>query len=194
MTKKIANCILTVTLLLSACEEPREQRDLYNEMFDWSINIPENFERVNAEDWEKIRSRGLDAIEDSHDEEVQDRAVTIFTFRDGEMNYLESNYQPYDIDVDGPYLRTTREVNQILYKTFQDQLPNTTIDSSYSVEKISDLDFQTFSLKITFPNQVSLNSIMYSRLFNNKELTVNILYVDSLAGSKMKKVWQNSIF
>lgn len=196
MAKKLFCYFLLVASVVGfhSCEQPREPRDLHNDLFNWSIDIPDSFEKVNSKELEQLKAKGRDALEDSFSENIEDKSTTIFTFKKGELNYMESNYQPYDTGVDGSYLHSTREVNKTLYTTFQEQMPGMQIDSSSSIEKISELEFQAFTLTITFPNNVSLNSKMYSRLFNDKELTVNIMYVDSLAGAEMINVWQNSIF
>lgn len=73
-------------------------------------------------------------------------------------------------------------------------MPNAVIDSSSSVEKISDLEFQAFKMKIDFPNGMTMHSLMYSGLFDKKEFSVNILYVDEKLGEKMINAWTNSKF
>jgi len=49
-------------------------------------------------------------------------------------------------------------------------------------------------MEVTYPNDMIMNLLMYSRLFDDQEFTVNIMYVDKQKGKKMLKSWQNSKF
>jgi hypothetical protein len=195
MRKSILS-ILILSLFLISCngQTKSDPKKLYNEDFKWTIVIPENFNNVSPEDWAKMQNKGADAIENTYGEEVVNQAKTIFVFKNADFNYLESNYQPFDVEVDGDYLESCKNVNEILYETFKSQMPNAVIDSSSSVEKISGLDFQTFKMKIDFPNGMTMHSFMYSRLFDKKEFSVNIMYVDDKQGEKMVNAWTNSKF
>ena len=187
---------LILSLILSCCngQTKTAPKTLYNEDFKWTITIPKNFNNVSSKDWEKMQNKGVDAIENTYDEEVVNQTEIIFVFKNADFNYLESNYQPFDLEIDGDYLESCKNVNEILYKTFKNQIPNAVIDSSSNVETISDLEFQTFKMKIDFPNGMTMHSFMYSRLFDKKEFSVNIMYVDVKQGEKMIQAWTNSKF
>lgn len=187
---------LILSLLLTSCkgQTKTDPKILYNEDFKWTIVIPENFINVSPSDWAKMQNKGADAIESTYGEEVINQSKTIFVFKNADFNYLESNYQPFDIEVDGDYLESCKNVNEILYETFKTQMPNAIIDSTRTVEKISGLDFQAFKMKIDFPNGMTMHSFMYSRLFDKKEFSVNIMYVDNKQGEKMINAWRNSKF
>lgn len=170
------------------------KREIYNKDFGWKITIPENFENVSEDDWTKMQNKGADAIEKTFDEEVINQAKIIFVFKSDQLNYFESNYQPFDVAVDGDYLESCKNIHEILLETFRTQMPKAKIDASRTVEKIDNLEFQTFKMKIEYPNKMVLNVLMYSRLFNNKEFTVNIMYVDNTKGQMMSDAWENSRF
>lgn len=187
---------LFLLLLLSSCtgQTKTEPKTLYNEDFKWTITIPENFINVSPQEWAKMQNKGLDAVENTYGEEVINQAKIIFVFKNADFNYMESNYQPFDVEVDGDYLESCKGVNEILFETFKTQMPNAKIDSISSVEKISNLNFQTFKMKINFPNGMTMHSQMYSRLFDKKEFSVNVMYVDEKQGGKMIEAWTKSKF
>lgn len=194
--KKIILTSFILLLLFSGCNSQTKSapKKLYNEDFKWSIIIPENFNNVSPAEWGKMQNKGAEAIENTYGEEVENQSKTIFVFKNADFNYLESNYQPFDVNVDGDHLESCKMVNEILYETFVTQMPNAVIDSVSTVEKISGLEFQTFKMKIDFPNGMTMRSLMYSRLFDAKEFSVNIMYVDEKQGEKMIKAWTNSKF
>ncbi|WKK78118.2 hypothetical protein QYS49_14355 [Marivirga salinae] len=110
------------------------------------------------------------------------------------MNYLDSNYQPYDGKGGRYYVKSCKYVNDLLFQAWKAQVPNAVIDSSTSVQMISGLAFQTFKIEISYPQGITVHSLSYSRLFDKKEFSVNILYVDRKQGEKLINAWQNSVF
>ena len=73
-------------------------------------------------------------------------------------------------------------------------MPGIKIDTISTVEKIDNLEFQKFKMKIVYPNKMVFNVIMYSRLFGKREFSVNIMYVDDRKGQLMLEAWKNSKF
>jgi len=164
------------------------------EEFNWTLDIPENFEPINQKEWNKTLKKGIDAIENTFDEKVDNQAVTIFTYKNGQFNNFEANWQPFDVEIDGEYLETYSEVNKMLYQTFETQMPKAKLDSISSTQKISGLQFQRFDITIDFPNGMKMKSIGFSRLFDKKEFTMNITSVDEKIGKKMLDAFLNSTF
>jgi len=191
--------LLLLMVMIQSCtgqttQTTTKKQEIYNKDFNWKITIPENFESLNAEQWEKMQNRGAEAIEKTYGEEIINQAKTIFVFKSDQMNYFESNYQPFDTETDGNFVESIKNVGDILYQTFVAQMPNTKIDTTYTTEKIDNLVFQTYKIRLTYPNKMVLNVFMFSRLFDKKEFTVNIMYVDKLKGEKMLDCWRKSKF
>ena len=195
MRKSILNCIVLL-LLFSSCnsQTKSDSETLKIEEFNWTVNIPENFEPINQEEWNKTLKKGTNAIEDTFEQEIENQAVTIFTYKSGQFNNFEANWQPFDIKIDGEYMETYSEVNKMLYETFETQIPKAKLDSISSIQKVSGLDFQRFDITIDFPNGIRMKTIGFSRLFGKKEFTMNITYVDEKIGKKMLKAFMNSKF
>lgn len=186
--------ILSIIIFQNCLGQTSPKKEIYNDDFKWSITIPENFENVSAEEWTKMQNKGADAVEKTFDEEIVNRTKTIFVFKSDQLNYFESSHQPFDTLIDGNYLESCIAVNNILLETFKAQMPGVKIDTQRSVEKIDNLEFQKFEVKATYPNNMVLTILMYSRLFGKNELAVNIMYVDSEKGEKMIDNWKKSKF
>ena len=184
-----------VFLIQSCTGQSNIEKVVFNEDFNWTITIPKNFENVSAKEWKKMQNKGADAIEKTFEEEVDASQVkTIFVFRSGQHNYFESNYQPFDTEIDGDYFETFEAVSEILYETFKAQIPGAKIDKKITVENIDNLEFQTLKIKIEYPNKMVMNMLMFCRLFDKKEFTVNIMYVDEAKGKQMLDSWKKSKF
>jgi hypothetical protein len=126
----------------------------------------------------KMQNRGADAIKKTYGAEVANRTTTIFAFKNDQFNYFEANYQPFDTATDGNFLESVREVNKLLFGTFEAQMPGAKLDSVSSKETIDGKVFHVFRTTITIPGKIVMESLMYSRLFGNKEFTVAIFTVD----------------
>lgn len=189
----LLTCLLVSVQFCVAQTTP--QKEFYSKEFKWRISIPANFETMTNEEMDRLKNKGAAAIEKTYDEKVDvDGAKVIFMFRSDKMNYFESNYQPFDPAVDGDYLETNKSVCDVLYNTFTTQMPGVKVDTTRTVEKIDNLSFQTYRMKIEYPNKLVLYGVMYSRLFDKKEFSVNIMYVDEEKGKVMINAWKTSKF
>lgn len=192
--KKITFLIFTILLIFQNCSGQTSDNKFYNKDFKWSIVIPPNYLKVSQEEWSKKQQRGKVAIEKTIGQEIINEAKIIFVFKADDMNYFEANYQPYDPQIDGDYLESVKMVNNTLYQTFKQNIPNAKIDTLSTTEKINNLVFQKSETKIHLPNNMILTTIMYNRLFDKREFTVNLIFVDPKRGKEMLEAWKNSIF
>lgn len=171
-----------------------KNNELYFKDFKWHVTIPAGFESVPAEVWQKNQQRGKEAVEDTYDAKVVNKAKIIFVFRSDQVNYFESNYQPFDPEVDGSYAESCKGVEEILYTTFKTQMPDVKLDSSTTKETIDGLSFHVFKMSVHYGNGMTLNLNMFSRLIGKNEFTVNVMYVDKKKGDMMLKAWRESKF
>ena len=195
MRATILTLLITFTFFQS-CEGQTKptSKEFFNRDFKWKIQIPKGFESVPAEEWLKLQNRGADAIEKTYDAKVENKSTTIFVFVSDQLNYFESNYQTFDDKTYGSYLESFRDVNNILYGTFEAQMPNAILDSASSRETIDGRLFYTFQLVITIPDKIVMEFLMYSRLFGDREFTVNIMTVNKEKQRILLKAWRNSKF
>lgn len=164
--------------------EPTKSGTLHYKDFNWTIAIPEGYREVSMEEWKQTQKLSAAAL----------GAEMIVVLKNGKYNLLEANYTPYDESTDGDYLTTYRETTESIYQTFRTLIPDATIDSVSGEEIISGLKFQTHSITLTLHNGRKIYSIMYSRLFDKKDFTINFTYVDEEEGNKMISAWRNSRF
>jgi len=184
--------VFFTTLSLYAQAEPG--KEYFYKPLKWKILIPEGTKSVSNEEWDKLEQKGAAAIEKTYGEKVENNATTLFVVKYDDLNYFEANQQPYDSIADADYPAYFQGVNDVLYETFKEQIPNGNIDTSSSQELIAGLLFQKFRLSIGLPNNIVIRLLMYSRPFGDKEFTVNIMYVDEEKGIRMMSAWKKSTF
>lgn len=194
MRTKYFSILSLLFLAINSYSQNSLKKELFNPIFNWKITIPENFEYVSAEEVNKLKVAGEEAVEKTYGEEMINQSKQIFAFNSGKFNYFESSYQPFDVTIDGDYITTCKSVNNILYETINSQMPGSKIDTTFTKEIIDKLEFQKFNLRVQLPNGIIMNMIMYSRLFDKKELAVNIIYIDDKKGKQMLESWKQSTF
>ena len=184
---KFQKLITPIFFLIVGCQNryTSQPENKTIEQFGWTITIPKNFRFLDDNEWGKIEKKGEAAIEKTFDAELINEAKTIFAYKNGQLNTLESNWQPFNMEIDGDYISSCYEVNAMVFQTMEAQIPNVKIDSSSSIQKIDGLDFHRFDMKIDLPNGIKMTTVGLNRLFGKKDLTINITYVDKKVGDVM---------
>ncbi len=186
--------ILFIAISFTAAAQVEAGKEFHYKPFNWRIIIPKGTNVVSEQEWNRLEQKGAEAIEKTFGEKIESNASTLFVVKYDDMNYFEANQQPYDSITDPDYPAYFRSVNEVLYETFKEQIPNGTIDTASSEELIAGLLFQKFRISIGLPNNMVIRLFMYSRPFADKEFTVNIMYVDEEKGIRMMSAWKNSTF
>lgn len=166
----------------------------YSPEFKWKIQIPEGFEKVDHEEWARFQGKGEQALEKTVGQDIINHSKTIFVVKSGNFNYLETNYQPFDTKTDGSYEEANAFINDIVYKSFKENMPNAKVTNTRTKEKINNLLFYKNTFEIALPNGISMKMLMFSRLFGKKDFSVNIMFMDPKKGEEMLTAWKNSIF
>lgn len=194
--KHFCTLFIATILFLSGCKSPTETKPtlIYNKEFKWTIAIPAGFDTVSTEKLDEMQQRGMAAMEQTHNMALENHSKNIFIFQSDQFNYFQSNYQPFDTSVDSNYQATFKAVNDLVYETFQAKLGEDRVDSIYSTQIISGLEFQCIKMLIKLPDNRMLNLYMYNRLFGSKELSVNIIAVDKQKEKELLDVWLHSKF
>lgn len=196
--KQLLLMVLVAAAVFSGCGQQEKKAKetetvLYNKEFDWMIAIPAGFDSMTKEEVRIMQGRGVKAMEDTYDIDIEQKGGTIFAYKNGLTNLFHSNWQPFD-SADGNYEDGYRAVNNMIYRTFETQIPGAKLDSSSSTEKISGMEFKVFKVEINLPNNPALDCWYFRRLFGRKELLVNITSSDQEHGTALLKAWRSSNF
>ncbi|MBX2907671.1 MAG: hypothetical protein KF744_16620 [Taibaiella sp.] len=167
---------------------------VYDTNFKWTITIPENFEKVSPEEWANLQRKGQAAVEETYEKKIANYSKNIFVFKKDKAHYIEANWQPYDTKVDGNYKESLKAIVSILYETFSTQVPGIKIDTTFNTENIDGMQFEVAHIRIPIPETYTLSLDMFSRLFDNRDFTVNIMYIDKTKGMQMLDALRNSKF
>ncbi|GAA4210704.1 hypothetical protein GCM10022289_38470 [Pedobacter jeongneungensis] len=192
--------LLVFMLILQSCQQQKspeqslsiKKRVFYNKDFKWEIAIPENFEEVSAAEREKKQEMGANKLKDNYGDNVEFKGNNIFLFKNEQANYLEALYEPFSSS-DRDYSRSFKDVNKMIYETLKNPAVSK-LDSSSTLEVIDGLKFYTFKIGVDYQNKTTMHWCIYSRLFDKKAFTVNIITIDTAKERILLDSWRNSKF
>lgn len=171
------------------------KNEFYSKEFRWKILIPAGFESESAEQYEALHKNGAAELEKSLNGKIKDQSKQICSFKNEKFNYFEANEQPFDAKTEAEYLTICKNVDDLLYNNFKKQTgDDAKIDTTLSIEKIDGLAFQCFKLQMISNDEIIMNMFTYSRLFNKKEFTVAIVFINKEKGDLILDAWRNSKF
>jgi hypothetical protein len=166
------------------------------EEFGWTMTIPEGFEVVAPKDWEKHRYNGLEIIEDYINEDLDEAlniTEVIYVINSGDHNVLEVNKQPYDTAIDGDPVENDKFLAEVLSEAFKQKIPDAIIETKFSSEELNGKLFRKTTMVLK-KDKFQFVSYMYSKIFDDTELTINIMYINPLKGMQMVKALKASTF
>ncbi len=195
-------CLSLVTLHVQGQSNSKKQVDegyikgntYHSKEIGWSIQIPNDWEIVSNESSEANDQRGKEAIEKSTGLQIDVSTLKhLISFKKDIFNNLSSTTEPFKEEYTGEYEENCKAVNDILYQTFTDNGIKT--DSSSGKAIIQGLEFQTYHSILYAPGgEIVMQQMMYSRLINGYDFSVNINYNNEADKKTMTDVWEKSVF
>lgn len=161
----------------------------------WTIILPSDFKEISITEGEVLEQKGIDHMEKALDEELDNLlpVKNIFSMRKTAFDFFEANILPYKPS-DGNYEDALKNVWDVMNTSYKNMVAEGKVKIENTTEIVGGLKFYKNTVIIELPNKMTMHTHMYSRLFGNKDLTVNILYVDKGTGERLMKSWHSSIF
>jgi hypothetical protein len=191
---RLAVILFSFQSLICAAQSPAGGQTVYDKDFKWTISIPKGFERLSDSAEAKMQQKGVAAIEGAYNGKVVNKARVICAFKSDQLHYFEANSQPNEDAKNGGYDQSFKQVSDVLYHTFEVNMPKVRLDSSYSREIVAGKEFHVFQVAIHITPEVTMHMLMYSRMFGEREFSVNMLYVKEEIGKQLLAAWRKSHF
>jgi hypothetical protein len=193
---RYAKTILTTHILLMASFSFSQKPVVYffSEV-GLTLYIPSDFKVLDAEKNEANNQKGLKMLEESNHVSVDiSQTKTLIAARKSIMDYYNVTITPYDLKKDGSYQAATKQVNDMVYKTFHEKLPNAKIDTATGVKNIGGLTFKEFRMKIQIDEKVTMSMGMLARYYKGYDLGMSYLYTDDITKGQIQSILQSCKF
>jgi len=193
---KLPLFFLFAITLFSSCsgQDSTKKNELVISDFNWKLKIPEFLISENKDEWKKAQDRGKKGIEDTYNVELKNKVKTIFIFKSQDQSFFEVTSEKFNPEMASDYIATCKRMNDIFYNSIVTQVPNAKVDTVQTVETIDNIQFQTLTTKMSFPNGLTKNAIMFRSLFTDTELTVSVMFNNEQTGRQIIEAIKNSSF
>lgn len=196
--KQLLFTVSVLAALICGCGQQdktneKKEKTVYNKEFGWTMTIPAGFDSMSVEEIRRVEGTGIEAMEKTHDMDIENRGATILAFRSNQTTYFNSSRQPFDTAADGNYEEGFYLLNKMIYRTFRTQMPAADLDSSSTKETISGLEFLLFRVRVSLASDTT-ECLYYRRLFGKKELVVNIASANKKEQAAALTAWRDSKF
>lgn len=199
--KFLSLLVLSLALLSCGQQAPPAQkqaasaskREIYDATFKWTVDIPDHFEDVGKAERLRKQEQGANKLKEKYKDGIEFKGENIFLFKSDQYNYFEALYEPFDQAVHGPYAKSFVTVNKMIFESLKNP-PGNKLDSASSEETVGGLKFHTFKISVDYRNGPVMNWWIYSRLFDKKAFTVNIITIDTAKEKTLLNAWRSSKF
>ncbi|MCJ0742049.1 hypothetical protein [Pedobacter montanisoli] len=185
MKSNFIKILLFFTCLALSCRNDKKpaqtsvkdnERQYYNAIIGWHIDIPQGYKQTHENSLKLNDENGKNAVKQNYNTEVNtDSIMHLLSFQRNQFNLFDSTIKKFDVKRDGDYLKNNAATQKMLYDIYAAQ--KIRIDTSSFTQKISDVPFQVFNIKIYGPNgSVVMQQQMYAALIKGYDLGINISF------------------
>ena len=186
--------ICSITLIRCNIASKEKEYKFYE--IGWTIKVPLYFDIIDSMQAKEEDVEGKGIIEkNTVNVKFTNTSKRLLYFRKGNANELSCTIRHYDTIKEGSYAEHIQLVRNTLYNAFKQALEaNATIDTSSSKEKIDNIRFDRFQIKIIRSSAKDLTSYFYSRSISGYSVAIVVSYENEKIGEKIISVLNSSKF
>jgi hypothetical protein len=161
----------------------------------WETQLPSDWHMQTKDETKKLNETGKKAIEESTGTSVDMSTLKeLVNLKKDVFNSFLSTIEKYDQDSSGNYDKHNDAVDQLMKDTYTGK--KIKFDSKEGNEKIDNIDFHTFEIKIYKPgsDEVLLNQKMYSALLKGYDFSMVMNYNNDADKQTLLKIIEDSKF
>lgn len=191
--KPIITALLLIITLLSAAQDTTKT---YNfKEIGWTIKLPAGFKELTAAEDAAKNQRGKEMMEDVADAKMDiSEMKTLFSATKNTHNYMNATITPFDPERDGDWDESVVAVKELLYRTFEEKMPQAKLDSVSSTVTIDGIKFDKFKVTVTIESKMAFNMFMLAKLYKGYNFGITYLCLDDKTQKDVEAVLNNSTF
>lgn len=208
--KKVFAIVLISAVFLMACKMHQTLKDKQAEIstgvidsnfeytcseVGWKTQLPKDWDLLTKDETEKVNETGQKAFEESTGDSVDMSSLReLVNLKKNAFNSFISTIEKYDEDSLGNFDKHNEEGNQLIKDTYISK--KIKFDSREGTEKIDNIDFHTFEIKLYKPgsDDVLLIQKMYSALLKGYDFGMMMNYNNDNDKQTLLKIIEGSKF
>lgn len=171
-----------------------DAQQYYNAVIGWRIDVPQGYRQTHENSLKLNDENGKNAVKQNYNTEVEtDRIIHLISFQKNQFNLFDSTLKKFDAKRDGDYLKNNVATQKMLYDIYAAQ--KIKIDTASFIQKIADVPFQVFNIKIYGPNGgIVMQQQMYAALIKGYDLGINISFNNEVDKDVLLNALKTSTF
>jgi hypothetical protein len=194
MSKKIFLFFGVFIFFVSVSAQQTGKKYFFQQV-SWSLTLHPDFIPLDSVADQALKEKGVKAISDANDIDMgESKTISLISAGKGEHNYFNCNITPYDLKKDGDYEASGKNVKNIVYKTFKDQIPDGKIDTATTKIFIDGLEFDKFQVIVSINDKELLHMLVLSKYYKGYDFGITYLYLDPVTKEQIEKMLNESKF
>jgi hypothetical protein len=195
MTRYVKAILSSLAVLIASASFSQKPAEHFLSQIGLTLDIPSDFTVLDTAQNEAINQKGLKLIEDANHMSVDaSQTKTLIAAKKNDLNYFNVTITPYNPKEDGSYTEAVKNVNNVLYKTFHEKLPDAKIDTVTNSKNIDGLEFSEFHVKIQLNEKMTMHLFMLAKYYKGYDLGIAYLYLDDVTKNQMEDILQGCKF
>lgn len=178
--------ILALILLVLSCNKKDGQK-VKVEKFHWTMYVPEEYQKIEGNEITPV-TKTPSGVADS-----TGQVHTIFEYSDG-SNHIKATDRWISREQAASARKDFSHLKPMLYETLRQGFPSAVIDTFSRVEKVGQVPFQTYSVRVSNHGIKVAEFLFYNHVFGANQLDVSLVIKDDEAGAKLLESWRGSTF
>lgn len=196
--KIIFPCLLFLLIALASNAQRDGAYRLYFKEVNWSIDIPNEFQLLDADLLTQIQDVGEQTISEVYENRVPiEDYSNLFAVKASGIEYMAAVAKPYKSQKQEDWLQSVAQQKNLLAYAFAQKMPDSRIDTLTTREKVGGKTFERIDISIHLPgNGGTIKTILYTALLNGYDFALTIVYnsKNESTGEQFLKAWRSSAF
>jgi len=192
---RYAKIIDSIAVLIFFCSCSERHVEYVLSDIALKLEIPASFKVLNAEQADDLNKKGLKILEDVNHKPIDaSQTKTLITAGKNELNYFTVTIIPYDLHTGGSFMENVRQVDNLLYTTLRNKIPDATIDTVKSKKNIGGLEFKEFHMIVQIKGKITMHLFLLSRYYQGYHMGISYSYIDDITRKQMESILESCKF
>lgn len=183
--------LLFLALTIVTCS--KKDRTFYVPEIGWTIELIDNWTVENLRKTDSDIQKGIEILKKRGIEfKLNGKEISLLTLRKNTITKFQATIVPFKESYKGEWKDKYPLIKKYIYTIFTSQ--GFKVDTTSNKEKINNIDFEVFNLKMYRNNKQEMEQTMYRTYINNYDFIINMTNNDTIYKKQMLDILRKSKF